>query len=744
MKFSLEKFSSHYRDILARAVALAMDESAREVEPRHLLISLVKQEGALAQQILRTHARDLQPRAYQPAPRTSELTPVLSESTIQIIDASARYAHDNDNQYIGTEHLLFALVHSPDQSVTELMRTWGCATDGIQEALVELFAQTHELHELIDPATLDDAPSADTMHWKKERPSVLSWCTKNLTAAAPTTHQHPVIGRDAEIRRVTEILVRKTKNNPILLGDPGVGKTAIVEALAQHIRQGTVAPHLAHTTVLELDLSALVAGTMYRGEFEGRLKELLEEIEDRDDIILFIDELHTIVGAGATHGSMDVANLLKPALARGKLRCIGATTYGEYKAHIEADPALARRFQAVHVTEPSREATKTIVTGALNHYERFHCVRVLPETIEATLELCATHLTNRSFPDKALDVLDEACSRVKLRHKRKHMVTHAHKLRQRIADIQEKSDELLYTEKIEQAHELLAEKKQHEEQLASTNDRLFEQSLNAGAHVTPRDVAHVVAQLTGIPITQLLRQEKTKLEQLERTLKKTIVGQEAALRGLSRSLIRSKLGLRTTSGPIASFVFTGPSGVGKTLTAKTLAHELYGTHDALIKLDMSEFSERHTLAKITGAPAGYVGYKEDTMLVRRLKQRSSAVVLFDEIEKAHPDVFNILLQVLDDGYLTDSSGQRVSLANTIIIMTTNIGGDATGAQLGFGTTSLEARDKHLRQFLRPELLNRMTKIIAFDHLSDTHLKDLVTHRMTQLKEHARNNNCTLR
>jgi ATP-dependent Clp protease ATP-binding subunit ClpC len=714
MKFSLEKFSTHYRDILANAVSLAIQENAREVLPEHVFQCLLQQKGALGYQLLQKNGGtttipfSLLEQTFQRA----DITPILGEDTIQLIDESVRLAQENDNAYIGTEHLLYALIISENKRVLDFIESNNLHKDSLKEALQEIFQDTHDLQDMLDTPT----PTTST------KPSVLDAFAYEITSPLQT-ELDPVIGRSAEIQRVSEILLRKTKNNPLLLGEAGVGKTAIVEGLAHAIQQKSASAHLHNKKMYALDLNALVAGTMYRGEFEARLKEILDEVSQRNDVILFVDELHTIVGAGSSHGSMDAANILKPALARGELRLIGATTYQEYKKHIAQDPALARRFQVVDVCEPSTQETYSILKGIQRHYENFHYTPITDIALRACVELTERYLPSRRFPDKAIDVLDEACSKKKMKQRNAHTLKEIDSLEGEIATLLQKRHKALFEENITVAQSVARDVTLLQKKQSTLEDTLLKKTETCEP-VTEKDIARVVASLSGVPLAQVMQKEKTKLKTLLPKLKKHVIGQEDALSHIVTTLQRARLGLGVSPTTQGSLIFAGPSGVGKTYTARLLAQELYGTSDALIKIDMSEFSERHSISKLTGAPAGYVGYKEDSTFIAHLKRRPASVLLFDEIEKAHPDIFNILLQGLDDGFFTDASGEKITLKDTLIIMTTNLGGSTQGATIGYEKDTRDGYDTILRQFLRPELINRIDKIVTFNDLSIEDLRGI--------------------
>lgn len=737
IKVSIDKFSSHYRDILTDAIHLAVDDRSKEVTPHHILTALMRHEGGLAHQILQQYAPPLTPPISTLEKEPLEITPILNEETISLIDASAQYAQEYQNRYIGTEHLLFAFLRSKNKHIQSLITHLLLHTSQLEEDVLHIFDQSKTLHTLIEAPELDAVDQLITS--SQSSYSALEAFTHEITDPQQT-ELNPVIGREYEIGRAIEILLRKTKNNPLLLGEPGVGKTAIVEGLAHRIMTGNCPVHLKDKKIFALDINALVAGTMYRGEFEARLKELLSEIEERDDVILFIDEVHTIVGAGSSQGSMDIANILKPALARGDIRCIGATTYAEYKKHLKQDMALDRRFHVIHVNEPTPQETYAILKGSIPHYEKFHGVQLSESALQAAISLSCSHMPQRQLPDKAFDVLDEACSMIKVKTNKLSTQEKLHQIEKKLSLLTKQHAQALIHEQLTQVtscvkeqQTLLAQKNALEKKSARHTQRPI---------LTESHVARVVARHAGIPANQLLARDITKLKGLHAALRARIHGQDEALRSITATIQRARLGLTPSKRPRAAMIFAGPSGVGKTQTAKLLAEQLFHTSDACIKIDMSEFSERHTVAKLTGAPAGYIGYKEDTPLIHGLRKRPHAVVLFDEIEKAHPDVFNLFLQILDEGYLTDSAGEKISFEHTYIIFTSNLGSQSTGA-IGFNAQSHDLYHKELKQFLRPELLYRMDSVVCFNHLSHESLKQLAQQQCSECIHALRQHNITL-
>jgi ATP-dependent Clp protease ATP-binding subunit ClpC len=607
--------------------------------------------------------------------------------------------------YLGPEHVLLALARDEESEAGRLLARFGLSHTKLRGAVIRGVAQTEE----------GGRPASQT--------KTLDQYSRDLTEAAREGKLDPVIGRADEIEQTIEILSRRTKNNPVLIGDPGVGKTAIAEGIAQRIVNDEVPETLAGKRVVVLDLPAMVAGTKYRGEFEERLKSVIDEVtEHGQDLILFIDELHTVVGAGAAEGSMDASNMLKPALARGELHVIGATTVDEYRRNIEKDAALERRFQPVLIDEPSVEETIEILNGLRDRYEAFHRVRISGEAIVAAAELSDRYIADRFLPDKAIDLIDQAAARVRLRVKTKPPDRRA--LESELARQQRERDQAVAAEDYDRANELKAQLEELREQIEEGEAGGERQR---APEVTAEDIAEVVSRRTGIPVSQLTQEERERLMSLEAQLHERIVGQEEAVEAVARAVRRARAGMGDPDRPVGSFLFLGPTGVGKTELARALAENLFGDEDAMVRFDMSEFQERHTVSRLVGAPPGYVGYEEAGQLTETVRRKPYSVLLLDEIEKAHADVFNILLQLLDDGRLTDSQGRTVDFKHTVIIMTSNLGADRIQAFARGGRSFDELRDELmglLRQSFRPELLNRIDEIIVFRALDRDQLRQI--------------------
>ena len=642
----------------------------------------------------------------------------------RVLELSLEEARQLGHNYIGTEHLLLGLIREGEGVAARVLENLGVDLSKVRTQVIRMLGETAEV-------TAGGGGS-------RNKTPTLDEFGSNLTQMATEGKLDPVVGRQKEIERVIQILGRRTKNNPVLIGEPGVGKTAIAEGLAQRIANNDIPDILEEKRVVTLDIGLLVAGTKYRGEFEERLKKIMDEIRSARNVILVIDEVHTLIGAGAAEGAIDAANILKPALARGELQCIGATTLDEYRKHIERDAALERRFQPVMVGEPSVEETIEILYGLRERYEQHHKLKISDESLEAAAKLSDRYISDRYLPDKAIDLIDEAGSRVRLINSQ--LPPAAKELDKELRQILKEKDEAVRSQDFDKAGEL-----RDREMEIKAEIRAIAQSKKAeGANnpdyspvVTEEDIAHIVASWTGVPVNKLTETESEKLLHMEDTLHQRIVGQEEAVKSVSRAIRRARVGLKNPNRPIASFVFSGPTGVGKTELTKALASYFFGSEDAMIRLDMSEYMERHTVSKLIGSPPGYVGYNEGGQLTEAVRRRPYTVVLFDEIEKAHPDVFNMLLQILEDGRLTDAKGRTVDFKNTLLIMTSNIGSkviEKGGGGLGF-EFSEDASDaqynrirnlvnEELKQYFRPEFLNRLDEIIVFRQLSKDEVKEI--------------------
>ncbi len=738
MSSKLDRFTQRAR----RVLALAQEEAERlnhtYIGTEHLLLGLVKEENGIAGQVLRRlgvtpqKVEEMVLRMSGPGRRTPHSKPDLTPRIRRVIELAVDEARRMGHHYIGTEHLLLGLVRLGDGMAVDILKSLGLSLEQIRR----------ETNRMIQETTAAARP-------RRERPKtpLLDQLAIDLTALAEEGKLDPVIGREQEIERVIQILSRRTKNNPALIGEPGVGKTAIVEGLAQRIVAGEVPEPLLSKRVLQLDVASLVAGTMYRGQFEERLKRVLEELKSAD-CILFIDEMHMLVGAGAAGSAVDAANILKPALARGEIQCIGATTFDEYRKYIESDAALERRFQPVVVEEPTIEETIEILRGIRHRYEEHHKLTITDEAIEAAARLSARYIPERYLPDKAIDLIDEAAARVRM-YKVARWPS-LQKVYNELRTVQREREEAL----AERRYEDVADLKAREEELQAQLQQLRMRSeTDEGPKVTAEDIAEVVSMWTGIPVSRIAGDESQRLLQMEEELKKRIVGQDEAISVISRAVRRARAGLKDPRRPIGSFIFLGPTGVGKTELTKALAEFLFGSEDALLQLDMSEFMERHNVSRLVGAPPGYVGYEDAGQLTEYVRRRPYCIVVFDEIEKAHPDVFNMLLQIMEEGRLTDARGRKVDFRNTIIIMTSNIGAETIRkAHLGFPTQKQEDVDlerryremrekllNELRKVFRPEFLNRVDQVVVFRPLSREDILKIVDLELgkvaARLKEH---------
>ena len=650
----------------------------------------------------------------------------------RVLELSLEEARHLGHHYIGTEHLLLGLLREGEGVAARVLENLGADAAKIRTQVIKMVGEEKEAVGV----------GSGTASGSNKTPTLEEYGT-NLTEQAKAGKLDPVVGRNKETQRVTQILGRRTKNNPCLIGEPGVGKTAVAEGLAQMIASGDVPETIEGKQVVTLDMGLLVAGTKYRGEFEERLKKLMEEIKQHDDIILIIDEVHTLIGAGAAEGAIDAANILKPALARGELQCIGATTIDEYRKHIEKDPALERRFQPVQVDEPTVEETVQILGGLRERYEAHHKLRYTDEALEAAAQYSSQYISDRFLPDKAIDLIDEAGSRVRLMHAQ--LPEEARELDKELRALLKEKDGAVRNQDFEKAGQLRDREMELKSQIESISAKQREEDEaekesagEAGPVVDEPEIANIVASWTGIPVTKVSSDESERLLRMEETLHGRVIGQEEAVVAISKAIRRARVGLKNPNRPIASFIFSGPTGVGKSELAKALASYYFGSEEAMIRLDMSEFMERHTVSKLIGSPPGYVGYNEGGQLTEAVRRRPYTVVLFDEVEKAHPDVFNMMLQILEDGRLTDSKGRTVDFKNTLLIMTSNIGSQVIekgGKSLGFQVPS-ESTDERsyqrirslvleeLRNYFRPEFLNRLDEIIVFRQLTKTEVKEI--------------------
>ena len=658
-----------------------------------------------------------------------------------IMEYAVEQAQALGHDYIGTEHILLGIIYDTESIACEILISLGADLDIIHDAILDLLNEDtlNDMPKLNvfkeNKAPKKDNNTKDNKQKNNSATPLLDKYGRDLNILAQEEKIDPVIGRNREIERVIQILSRRTKNNPILIGEPGVGKTAVTEGLAQRLINGNIPKVLASKRIISLNMASLVAGTKYRGDFEDRLKKIIDEIIENKNIILFIDEMHTLVGAGAAEGSMDAANILKPALSRGEIQVIGATTLKEYKKYIEKDSALERRFQTIMVNEPSAKDAISILKGIRNKYEKFHCAKITDEAIKAAVKISQRYITDRFLPDKAIDLMDEAAAKVRL--KTVNIPTNISQLEQKIQDLKKAKEKAIDNQDYELAATIRDQEIQIKEELA-TAKTAWETQNNAQIAVTEEDIADVATLWTGIPVKRLVAKEADRLLHIEDILHKRVVGQNEGVNAVAKAIRRARAGLKDPKRPIGSFLFLGPTGVGKTELARSLAEAIFGDESAMIRFDMSEYMEKHTVSRMLGAPPGYIGYDEGGLLTDAVRRKPYAVILLDEIEKAHPDIFNILLQVLDDGRLTDSQGRTVDFKNTVIIMTSNAGAFKLQPQktntMGFAVNEDKqikqnakkiVMDEVKRQF-KPEFLNRIDEIIIFEPLTDKELTQIVT------------------
>ena len=737
----LNHLTDNARLSLQHADGIARSLGSAYIGTEHILLGVLSQDSSVGAKLLATVgvtldrarlALNLTPRALV----VSTGAKGLSETAKLTLKLSWDVAQEFNQDYCGTEHILYSILNQKNARATVLLRDMNVNIDELMTEIEQyLNRQSYEY---------DSANEGATRTARKRRPkTALDFFGVDLTEKAKNNELDPVVGRDKQIRRIVTILGRRTKNNPVLIGEPGVGKTAIVEGLAQRIIAEEVPEHLLDKRVYTLDLAGMIAGTKYRGEFEERLKKLIDELVNDKNIIIFIDELHLLVGAGAAEGAIDAANMLKPALARGQIRMIGATTIDEYQKHIEKDAALERRFQTVVVEEPSVKESTAILRGLKKHYEAHHGVEVADEVISDIANLAKRYINDRYMPDKAIDVLDETAAHVKV--ERGKSPIEVRKLTRELKAVTDRMEEAVEAEDYERAAQYKTRMSQINAKLSELRaDKDSKQKLT----VTSDDVAHTIALMTGVPVQKVIKAEAKYLLNLEKHIGKHIIGQADAVQAVSRAIRRNRSGIADARRPIGSFIFMGPTGVGKTELARVLAREVLGSEDAMIKIDMSEFSERHTTARLVGAPAGYVGYDEGGQLTDKVRRQPYSLVLFDEIEKAHPEVLNMLLQILEDGTLTDAKGRKIDFTNTIIILTSNLGAEKMQkeASLGFrANTSLElgelssvhaqnreAAIEELKHLMRPELINRLDKVIVFKALTKQEANKILDLQLAEL------------
>ena len=731
-------YRNHFTSRAIKAIEFAQ-YAARELEQdyigtEHILLGLLHEEGSVAFAALQAAGltfdavmQRVEAMVAGDAEYPSD-NPYYTPRAKRVMEGAVEEAQTLGHNYIGTEHILLSLLEETEGAAAELLIGMGVDIDALQGEVLDRIDHPHPEG--------DGEPSRAEKAKGRQAPQLIKKYGRNLNDMAKEDRMDPVIGRDKEIQRVIQILARRTKNNPILLGEPGVGKTAIAEGLAQRIVEGSVPYMLQDKKVVSLSLASLVAGAKYRGEFEERLKGLIDEVRQDGTIILFIDEMHTLVGAGAAEGALDAANILKPALSRGEIQIIGATTLDEYKKHLEKDAALSRRFQTILVEEPSIEDAKKILMGLRGKYEAFHCAHIEDAAIEAAVRLSHRYITDRFLPDKAIDLMDEAASKVRM--KQVAQPEKLQEIRARLEKLGVEKEAAISAQDYERAARIRDDEQKVKDELEEAKRR-FEKRGKSRITVTADDIADVVAQWTGVPVRQIAAKESDRLLHMEKILTRRVVGQQEAVEAVSKAIRRARAGLKDPKRPIGSFLFLGPTGVGKTELAKALSEALFGTEDAIIRFDMSEYMEKYAVSRMVGAPPGYVGYEEGGQLTDAVRRKPYSIILLDEIEKAHPDVFNVLLQVLDDGRLTDGKGRTVDFRNTVIIMTSNAGATllkksapALGFAVGSGDEKQEAEDAakkrvlgEVRQIFKPEFLNRIDELIVFHPLGREELSKII-------------------
>ncbi|KML26956.1 ATP-dependent protease ATP-binding subunit ClpC [Rossellomorea marisflavi] len=726
------RFTERAQKVLALAQEEAIRLAHNNIGTEHILLGLVREGEGIAAKALT--ALGLSPEKIQ-----KEVEGLIGKGTEKsqtihytprakkVIELSMDEARKLGHSYVGTEHILLGLIREGEGVAARVLGNLGVSLNKARQQVLQLLGNNDSGGHQGGGSTNANTPTLDSL-------------ARDLTAIAREGSLDPVIGRSKEIQRVIEVLSRRTKNNPVLIGEPGVGKTAIAEGLAQQIIANEVPEILRDKRVMTLDMGTVVAGTKYRGEFEDRLKKVMDEIRQAGNIILFIDELHTLIGAGGAEGAIDASNILKPSLARGELQCIGATTLDEYRKYIEKDAALERRFQPIQVNEPTAEESIQILKGLRDRYEAHHRVSITDAAIDAAVKLSDRYISDRFLPDKAIDLIDEAGSKVRLRSYT--TPPNLKELEARLEEIRKEKDAAVQSQEFEKAASLRDSEQKLREELEETKNTWKEKQGQENTEVTVEDIAKVVSNWTGVPVSKLAQTETDRLLKLEEILHSRVIGQSEAVVAVSKAVRRARAGLKDPKRPIGSFIFLGPTGVGKTELARALAESMFGDEEAMIRIDMSEYMEKHSTSRLVGSPPGYVGYEEGGQLTEKVRRKPYSVVLLDEIEKAHPDVFNILLQVLEDGRLTDSKGRTVDFRNTVLIMTSNVGAQSLKANKHMGFNIQDGKQDYkdmkgkvmeeLKRAFRPEFLNRIDEIIVFHSLEKDHLKEIVTLMSNQL------------
>ena len=721
-----DRMSDNMRRVLTLAQSAAAEFGKNNIGTEHLLLAMAEADGSTAAEVMREFGLDAALLRELLAGRTvrrpipERMEPTLTQQSMRAFENAAMEANRMRSAEIGTGHLLLGLLRQQDSGAGALLNTAGVSLQEIYNAV---------LRKLRERAEQARQPVAAGARQEENKTETLDQFSRDLNALAKQGKLDPVIGREEEINRVIQILSRRTKNNPVLIGEPGVGKTAIAEGLAQKIVEGSVPDSMQGKRVLALDLTGMVAGTKYRGDFEERIKNALEEAKKAGDVILFIDELHTIIGAGAAEGAMDAANIVKPMLGRGEIQVVGATTLNEYRKYIEKDAALERRFQPITVNEPTPEQSVEILKGLREKYEAHHGLHITDEAIETAVKMSARYINDRYLPDKAIDLIDEAASRVRMENQK--TPPDVAELQQKKLAVQREKDAAAEAQDYEKAAALRDEEKKLEETLTNAK-RCWSMTGTGNREVTPEDIAQVVSGWTGIPVASIKEDEGERLLKMEEILHRRVIGQEEAVTAVAKAIRRGRVGLKDPKRPIGSFLFLGPTGVGKTELCKALAEAMFGDENAMIRIDMSEYMEKHTVSRLIGSPPGYVGYDEGGQLTEKVRTKPYSVILFDEIEKAHEDVFNILLQIMDDGRLTDGQGRKVDFKNAVVVMTSNVGARSlTEKRKRLGFTEDEAADpetadyeelkelvnEDLKRTFKPEFLNRIDEIVVFHRLT---------------------------
>ncbi|MBU5678168.1 ATP-dependent Clp protease ATP-binding subunit [Alkaliphilus sp. MSJ-5] len=740
------RFTERAQRVITLSQQVAQQLGHSYVGTEHLLLAIIKEEESIAAKALKNLGIEIESiqqivvNAIGVGNKPVELLG-YTPRTKKVFELSVAEARNLNHNYVGTEHLLLGLIKEGDGIASQILIQLGVNLQNVREEVLKLLNNG-------GTAGTNKKPSVDS---NKNTPT-LNQFGRDLNELAREGKIDPVIGRSKEIDRVIQVLSRRTKNNPCLIGEPGVGKTAVAEGLAQKIVEGNVPELLKDKRVVTLDLASMVAGAKYRGEFEDRLKKVMEELRTATNVILFIDEMHTIIGAGAAEGAIDAANILKPALARGEIQVIGATTLDEYRKHIEKDAALERRFQPITVDEPTVEDTIKILEGLRDKYEAHHGVKITDEALKAAAELSARYITDRFLPDKAIDLIDEAASKVRI-----FTVTTPPDLKdleEKIEQLSKEKEEAISVQDFERAAKIRDEEKKTNQELEERKNTW--RNKDKEATVSVEEIANIVSDWTGVPVNKLQQEESQKLLNMEEILHKRVIGQQEAVKSVARAIRRARVGLKDPKRPIGSFIFLGPTGVGKTELSKALAESMFGDEDAMIRIDMSEYMEKHTVSRLIGSPPGYVGFDEGGQLTEKVRRKPYSVILFDEVEKAHPDVFNILLQILDDGRLTDAQGRTVDFKNTVVIMTSNVGAHTIRKQKTLGFTVSEddlAKNEYekmkenimeeLRRTFRPEFLNRIDDIIVFHALEREHIGEIVDLMLEDLRKRLEDLNINL-